>query len=73
MYLRGGYVVQDQKQAVGLRVTLPVLARAHGRVNRIVDDALPIEICDYKLQIKRKKRRFGTIEKANAGTTSADG
>lgn len=43
-------VVQDQKQAVRLEIALPVVARAHGGVDLVIDHALPIKIGDDELR-----------------------
>lgn len=54
---RSRYVVQDQKQAVGLGIALPVVARAHGGVHLVVDNALPVEIGDHKLRSHDQKTK----------------
>lgn len=55
--LRGGDVVEHQKQPVGLGVAPPVVARAHGFVDLIVDHSLPVEIGDHKLHTNKRTKR----------------
>lgn len=58
--LRGGNVVEHQKQAVSLGMTPPVVTRPHGLVDLIVDRSFPVKIGDDILcKIRRHTSKTG--------------